>query len=419
MGRPRKEREVPRIQRIELSEKNTKLRWILAAALLVIGLVAIAIGVNSCVGTQSDWQEVQITADKTNCSGDFVLNYQYGQRELESTLERRQVVACYSSAVVDGYELFNTDVEGSTLGNLTLLNASPNQPVTVEKALYDALSQIVEAKNRHVYLAAVYEEYDRIFRAETEAHAAEFDPAQNAALLPYIQQAAAYANDPAHIDLVLLGDGQVQLKVSDAYLAFVQENGIENLLDLGWMKNAFIADFLADRLAAEGHTNGYLASFDGFTRNLDARGNNYSFNVFDRIGNDIYLPAVLQYDEPMSIVFLRNYPMSARDSGSYYLFSNETIATALIDPADGMSKSATDNLVGYSADATCGEIVLAMAPVFIADSMDVAALNDLTADGIFGIWFDGGKLLYNEEEAKLAMQTVEGAAYQAQYSETE
>ena len=36
MARPRKEREAPRIQRIELSEKNTRLRWILAGALLVI-----------------------------------------------------------------------------------------------------------------------------------------------------------------------------------------------------------------------------------------------------------------------------------------------------------------------------------------------------------------------------------------------
>lgn len=419
MARPRKERELPRIQRIELSEKNSKLRWILAGVLLLIGLAFFAIGVNSCVGTQSGWQEVQITANKTNCSADFVLNYCYGQSDLEPTLERRQVVACYSSAVVDGYELFNTDVENSTLGNLTLINSKPNQAVTVEKALYDALAQIVAAKNRHIYLTAVYEEYDRIFRADTEVHAAEFDPAQNEDLLPYIQEAAAFAADPAHIDLVLLGEGKVQLKVSEAYLAFVQDNGIGNLVDLGWMKNAFIADFLASRLASEGHTNGYLASFDGYTRNLDTRGSSYSFNVFDRIDSEIYLPAVLQYNEPMSIVFLRNYPMSARDSGGYYLFSNGRIATAMIDPADGMYKSATDNLVGYSNTASCGQIVLALAPVFVADDMDVQALNALTQQGIYGVWFDGGWLLYNQEDAKIAMQPVEGAAYQAKFSPTE
>ena len=58
MARPRKEREAPRIQRIELNEKNTRLRWILVCALLLLGMVAIAIGVNSCVSAQSGWQEV-------------------------------------------------------------------------------------------------------------------------------------------------------------------------------------------------------------------------------------------------------------------------------------------------------------------------------------------------------------------------
>lgn len=416
MGKPRKQREAPRIQHIELPEKNTKLRWILAAVLLVIGLVAIAIGVNSCVSTQVGWLEVQITSNKTNCSADFVFNYHYGSSDLEPTMERRQVIACYSEAVVDAYELFNTHVEGSDFGNLTLLGASPNETVTVEPELYSALQQITESRSRHVYLAAVYEEYSRIFRADSEVQAAEFDPSKNAELLPYIQAAAAYANDPAHIQLELLKNGQARLAVSAEYLAFAEENGITCYLDLGWMKNAFIADFLAQRMINGGYTHGYLASYDGYTRNLDQRGESYSYNLFDRLQNDIYMPATMHYTKPLSIVFLRNYPMSSRDSGQYYLFSDKTIATAMIDPACGLSKSATDNLVAYSAEAGCAAIALELAPVFVADALDTDAIHGMTGRGIYSVWFNGGELLYNDEALKLTMQTVEGASYQARYA---
>ncbi len=411
MARARKERELPRIQRIELNEKNTRLRWILAGALLVVGLVAIAIGVNSCVSAQSGWQEVQITADTTNCSADFVFNYCYGQSDIEPTLERRQVVALYSDAVVKGYELFYTDVEDSVSG-LSAVNAHPNEAVTVEKALYDALAKVQKAGSRYIYLAPVYTDYEAVFRADSQVQAAELDPGKNEELGRFVQEAAAFAADPSHIDLVMLGDGQVKLQVSQEYLAFIEEYAIDDLLDFGWMKNAFITDYLADRMAAEGHTNGYIASYDGYTRNLDNRGLSYSFNLFDRLQDNIYLPAVLGYSAPMSIAFLRNYPMSARDSGEYYLYSDKTITHVFIDTADGLCRSATDNLVSYSESSSCADIALAVAPVFISETVDTDALTDLAERGVYSVWFDGGKLYYNEPEASISVKELEGVAYQ-------
>lgn len=405
MARPRKERELPRIQRIELPEKNVRLRWILAGVLLVVGLVAIAIGVNSCLQTETGWQEVQVSSGKPNCSTDFVFNYCYGQTDLEPTLERRQVVTCYSDAAVKAYQLFSLYVEDSALGNLTKLNASVNTPVAVEPELYHALQVIAEAEDRRVFLAAVYEEYRQIFGADMEGVAAEHDPSRNEAVLSYIQQAAAFAADPAHVSVELLADGRAQLTVSQEYLAFAKENGMENYLDFGWMKNAFIADYLAQELTQAGHTNGYLASFDGFTRNLDTRGIAYSQNLFDRLENEIYLPAVLQYDSPMSIAFLRSFPMSNRDAEGYYRFSDGGVVTAYVDPADGMSKSATDSLLGYSKSAGCAELALALAPVFIADQLDTGALNALTQRQIFSIWFEDSCLMYNEEAADVTISS--------------
>ena len=417
MGRPRREREAPRIQRIELSEKDTRLRWILVGALLVIGMVAIAIGVNSCISAQSGWQEVQVSSGGLNCSDDFAFNYCYGQAGIDPTLERRQVVDIYGDAVVKAYELFNTDIEGSSLGNLSLINANPNQTVTVDKALYDALTQVVEADSRYLFLAAVYTDYRGVFYSDTEAEAELFDPGRNARQAQFVKEAAAFAADPAHISLVLLEGEQVKLEVSQEYLAFAEKYEIDDLVDFGWMKNAFITDYLAERMIAGGHTNGYIASYEGYTRNLDSRGLSYSFNLFDRLGDDIYLPAVWEYDTVMSIVFLRNYPMSSRDSGDYYLYSDRTITHGFIDLADGLCRTSTDNLVSYSESASCAQIALSIAPVFIGETVDTDAIAAMTGSGIYSIWFDGGKLFYNQPEAKITVQKVEGAAYQAQYFE--
>ena len=410
MGRPRREREAPRIQRIELSEKDTRLRWILVGALLVIGMVAIAIGVNSCISAQSGWQEVQVSSGGLNCSDDFAFNYCYGQAGIDPTLERRQVVDIYGDAVVKGYTLFNTDVEGATDG-LSAINAHPNEAVTVDKALYDALAQVVKAESRYIYLAPVYTDYDAVFRADSEVQAAALDPSKDGELGAFALEAATFAGDPAHISLELLEGTQVKLQVSQEYLTFVQEYAIDNLLDFGWMKNAFIIDYLAERMIADGHTNGYIASYDGYTRNLDSRGLSYSFNLFDRLRNDIYLPAVWEYDTVMSIVFLRNYPMSSRDSGDYYLYSDRTITHGFIDLADGLCRTSTDNLVSYSESASCAQIALSIAPVFIGETVDTDALAAMTGSGIYSIWFDGGKLHYNQADAKIELQELEGVSY--------
>ena len=412
----RNERGLPRIHNIELPEKNARIRWILACVLLLIGGAAIAVGVHSCVSAQAGWQEVQVSSANRNCSQDFVFNYCYGASGVDPTTERSRVVTCYSQAVEDAYAIFNTGIADSSLGNLTLLNAHPNEAVTVEPELYDALEKICASGSRHVYLAAVYEQYDHVFSSALDGQAEDFDPAKNEEARAYVEQLAAFAADPDQIDLQLLENDRVKLRISQSYLDFAEENGLTDFLGLGWMKNAFIADFLAERLSREGFTKGYLASYDGFTRNLDNGGESYSFNLFDRQGNEIFLPGTLQYSKAMSIVFLRNYPMTDRDAAGFYGYSDNTITTALIDPTDGMSKSATDNLVAYSTNVSCGEIVLKVASIYVQDEWDAAALQSLTADGIYSIWFEGSKLQYNQKDVQIDMHPVEGTTYRAEYA---
>ena len=78
-----------------------------------------------------------------------------------------------------------------------------------------------------------------------------------------------------------------------------------------------------------------ISSYDGFYRNLDERDVSYSFHIFDRVGQDIYPAAVMEYNGPESLVYLRNYPISTQDQAHYYEMKSGEIRTAYIDGADG------------------------------------------------------------------------------------
>jgi len=296
---------------------------------------------------------------------------------------------------------------------MKVINAQPNVTVKVDPVLYRALEMVQVSENRCLYLGPVYVEYDRIFLCEDELEAAHYDPGQDDEIGSYVAQVAAYANDPEHVDLQLLGDGQICLKVSDEYLAYAEQNGIEKFVDFAWMTNAFITDHIAETLSENGYTEGYICSYDGFTRNLDSRGLSYNLNLFDRLGNDIYQPAVMSYTKPMSLVSLRNYPMSDADRWHYFPFSNGRIVTTFIDPKDGMSKSSTDNLLAYSEHLGCAQILLEVSPIYLADELDETALMALVDHQINTVWFENTTLKRTQESLPLvATEGANAAGYQ-------
>jgi hypothetical protein len=82
------------------------------------------------------------------------------------------------------------------------------------------------------------------------------------------------------------------------------------------------------------------------------------------------------------------------------------------DPADGVSKSATDNLVSYSKDATCSQILMESAAVYLADTLDEGAIAAMQANGIYSIWFEGETLRFNQTDIHLRLD--ESLNYTAQ-----
>lgn len=396
------------VTRIELSDGNFTLRWILIVFLLLIAATALVIGINSMMETQSGWAVIEVSSDQVNCSQDFQLYYDLGASKQGATAENKLLTAVYSKATEDAHMIFSAFDQKDGVNNVRYLNEHINEVVTVEPVLYEAFELLAAHGSHNIFMAPVYVEYGRIFSATSDASAADFDPARNEELIPYFAELAGFANDPDMISLELLGDNQVRLNVADEYLAYAEAEEIVTFIDFNWMTNAFIIDYMADTLAENGFTNGYLSSYDGFTRNLDTRGNSYSLNIFDNVDGTVYVPAVMGYEKPISIVALRSYPLVDEDRWHYYRYEDGGVVSVIADPVDGLNRFADNDLVGYSYEQGCAEILMNLIPVFIADEFRVDALNNLTADGIFSIWSDGLIISYNDADLKLDLDEESG-----------
>lgn len=383
---------------IPLPENKLKLRTALVIALIVLAVASFAFGINSLVGADAGMAEITVLSGEMNAGDDFTFYYNLGFGGADATDERREVRSLYSQAATDALEIFSSDVEAEGGGNLYYLNSRPNEDVAVDGALYSALEQLEGSGTRYHYLAPLYEQYYAMFNSASDAEAAEYDPRLNDAQAEFFSQIAAFASDSGEIALELLGDNKVRLHVSEEYMRFAEANGVTTFIDLTWMKNAFIADYIAQELIDAGYTHGALISDDGFMRCLDDEtGAEYSFTFSHRDGTTITNLSTLQFSGTVSIAYLHDYPLESGNSGGYYLYSDGTLRSAFLDTADGLDRSCVPELAAYSFEDGCAGLALRLAPVFISSDLDMNELAELEKDGITVYYTQDGVLCSTAE----------------------
>lgn len=389
------------VQHIELSEKHKKVRLVLICVLIVIAAAAFTTALMSYLNGDPGWRTIEVSTSEVNCADDFIFNYYFPDTGRAAAAATKQITSLYTEAAEKAYWLFSADETKDDLVNVCYINRHPNEVLTVDPVLYDAFALLEGSGSRHLYLAGIYTEYDNLFFSESDAQAAYRDPVLDEETEDYVNQILAFVNDPAQVSLELLGDDQLRLNVSAEYLAFAEEYEIDGFIDFHWMSNAFITDYFADVMTEAGYTDGYFASFDGFTRNLHNAEESYSLNIFDLVDNGIYLAGRMEYTRPMSIVYLRGYPISQSDSWHYYAYADGRIVTSYIDPTDGLSRTAADTLVSYSGTDSCARILVRLLPVYIAGELDTAPLQTMAEDEIYSIWCRDQVIYYNDASLQL------------------
>ena len=389
--RDRTEARPKPVQKIELSGK--RLGWRLLAVLLLLAFGAASISyafVNLMSPGEPGWTEIKVENSGLSCANDFVFLYEIGVSGRSASSEQKALTRLYASLTEKAWQLFS-NVEGTE--GVRYLNDHPGEVIQVDEALYRAFEAVEASGYRGLYLGPVAEIYDNLFYCQDDVLTVDFDPLLNDALRVFFEQVAGFARDPQAIRVELLGESQVRLNVSEEYLAFAEQEEIRDFIDFQWMRNAFVIDYLADELIAQGYSLGTLSSFDGFARALDSRkGGSYAYVLYDR-GEQV---GTMRYSGVRSIVALRSYPLSSLDRSRYYVRQDGQIRTAYLDLADGLSRAAADDLMAYADGAGCAEILLRIVPVYIAEGLDRAALTELAGDGIQSIVCENGMLLHTD-----------------------
>ena len=417
MGRTARDKRphLPPVQRIELNDQHVSRRLILTAALLLLGVGLLVYSFLQFLEPQSEW--VTITADSgggPSSAGDFTLLYNPGGGDASPSAERKAVTTLYTGLARRAFQLFHADQPFEGVVNVYDLNRRPNEAVEVDPGLYAAFQTVADSGSRALYLGPVYSRYFGVSTCQDDVELADFDPRLSEAVAAEYRELCAWANDPDAIGLELLGENKVCLRVSEEYLAYAEREGIEDFIDFSWMANAFITDFIADGLIAQGYTHGALTSYDGFCRNLDSGGTDYTLPLYSRQGDTVYAAAELHYTGPRAFVTLRDYPMSERDASRFYTLKNGERRTPYLDPADGLCRNALPELVCYSASRGCGEMLLAMLPVYVAEGFDAGALDALKGQGIESIRWEGFTLRCTDSEAVFEnFYSQDGVAFSA------
>lgn len=400
MNRTKNSRNRPYVKPVikaELSEKNVRLRIAAVILLIVLAGGAFTYAISSYLSSDTGWVTIKAkAASERNCSNEFTFLYCIGASGASATVEHKALISLYTTATVKAYKLFNNDEIFADVNNIAYINKHPNELIEVDEVLYNAFSLLDNYNCRSLYLAPVYTEYDSMFACEDDSQIVDYDALQNDEVRSYFAEIATFASSKDAINLELLGDNKILLRISDDYQQYAAEHGITDYIDFFWMKNAFIIDYLADVMIENNYTLGSISSYNGFVRNLDESGNIYSYHLYDRVGNTVYPSGIMSYSGPQSIVYLRNYKMSELDNQYYYELANGETRTSFIDITDGLCRSAKNDFVSYSKEHGCAEILLQMLPLYITDAFHEEALADLAMKAIYSIYCEDSVIYYND-----------------------
>lgn len=90
--------------------------------------------------------------------------------------------------------------------NLYDINQHPNEVMTVDPVLYDALKKVSDANCREIYLGPLYASLENLCMSNDDAAAAQFDPEKDDDAAEEAAAVAAFAQNPDDISMEFPGE---------------------------------------------------------------------------------------------------------------------------------------------------------------------------------------------------------------------
>ncbi len=397
-------------QKQYFKKKSIKLdrKWIIIAAVAL--LVAIAATVITVVlvkraneGSTAGWQEIKPEGIDSAIADMFIFNYDVGEDDnVKELAELYGSTLKYAYAIFDANGLPDDDTLDASVIGLSSLNLSAGVPISVSPELYSALDLMRADSSRTLFLGPLHEIYREVFTSHNPSLAASIDPMKNAEKARFCSEIASFAAGDQGIRYDLTQDNTVVLHIDAAYHDMLDSVGTRNYLDFGWMRDAFIVDTVAESLASAGYTNGTVASYSGFTRNVSTDSEqDYSFGLYDLYRNNVYCAASISYKGAISTVTYKAFSMNANDKKLVYEYSNGDVTHGYLNATDGMPLAACDMMLFHSAEKSCAEIAVETAELYITETEDKDRIEQLQSYGIGAVWCDGTTINYTSDDISI------------------
>ncbi len=377
----------PKVEKVDLTERNKKLRIILAVVFVCIAGAAFAFGLSSLREKDPVWEEISALNQTTgrNPASDLVLYYELGAGNQSVKADRSAVTAIYVEAAERAEMAFSADDEADFAANLYTINRNPNTELTVSEELYRAFELLERMGDRYMYLGPVYTHYYGIYYAGSDDEAREIDPRSDDEAKEFCERIATFARDEKSVDLVLLGGNKVRLDVSDDYLKYAKEHGIYDFIDLFKYKNAFVIDYIGDVLTENRYLYGIISSYDG-----------YSLSLSEQIEPSV---SIIGGDKDTKIVaeakfkgHLATARYDAPALGTYngqrlYVWQDGSVTGDSISLEDGLTKCSVPHYLAASSKLSCAELAVMANGVFCRDEFE-----PLETENLFQLWVEEGNL---------------------------
>lgn len=380
------------VKKIELNEKNVKLRFILfILSFLVVVACAILIFVN-LFKKESGFTTIE-AYPTINMQNDFVFSYDVGNTDLSITEEINNLSNKYTSLLEFSYIQFDIYADHDQK-NINYINNHINQDIQISELLYDSIEDVVNENEKLLYLAPIYAYYNDMFSTELDLNM--LDPYQNINVQNYFKDILDYINSNS-IKINLLSNNTINLYVSEDYINYLNENDVFYYIDFGFLKNSFIIDYIAENLLLAGYNKGNIKSYDGYFINLDSSLDyNFVIDVLDNVNNFGSRVCNFTVKGKTSVVQFRNFMYYQNDIYRYVKMPDNSYRHIYIDYNDGLSKSSTNSLTSYSTELSCSEIALKTYRGFISDNFSLP-----TTDQIKQVWIVNTSIYYNDQSISL------------------
>lgn len=358
------------IRRIELDDANPVKKLIGVAIALCVAVAALGFAINGLLSVDPGLMEIEYAGAEKSCAEDFTLLYEVGTSGVSATAEKKAVSLLYTQLCEEAYDAMSLYDEPAGMPNLRYLNTHPNETVTVSDFLYESLAAMTADGSRRLYLAPVSAEYESLFSAADETARAELDPEESPETQEYFALLLPMIASSEHISLEFLGENRVKLHISEEYLALAREYELEQFVGFGYLRNAFIADFMAESFLAKGYPKAVILSADGCARCLLESAEGYVTQLYTVKGNACVPCDELRYASGAAVCF---YACPIADEPGYALCPGG-MRTRYVT-LDGKSRTSVESIAAQSETLSCAELALALSESFAADEFTMPSVS--------------------------------------------